>query len=99
MNTEFSEKQRQRRIELRARGKRYVLWHEGVLRLGIPLAIVYAVVTDVLFENYLTDGRWDAFGFKILTSLLVFGIGVGLIWGYVTWKGLQRLESDDKRQG
>lgn len=83
--------------EIRKNGKSHFIWRFGILRVGLPSAITWA-----LFMYFFRYG-WSvsfqslvSFGILLVLAILFMGIVGGGFWGWGFWK---ISEANVKRRG
>lgn len=67
--------------EIKEKNNAYYIWRQGVLRWGVPTAIVFSVTT--LLSSLLSGGEYIWVG--PLLSFMLFPAG-GYLAGVITWE-------------
>ncbi len=85
-----------RRNTIRRKGKWHTVWREGVLKWGVPTALISAVLFDLFETGYLRTEHWIGFLILLAFSLVFVGLLGGVIWGLLSWKGLEKWAAYDE---
>lgn len=75
------------------RNKRDFIWIEGVLRVGMPTALLGLLAQDLFMFHHLQNGRWLWFLMNLAISALVVGVAGGYLWGLMMWHTAKHLKS------
>ena len=72
-------------------GRREFLWRHGVLQVGLPAAIITALLLQAAEDGVSWSSYWSVDFFVRLMIALVFLAPVaGYIWGAIMWRDIQK---------
>ncbi|SRR6266516_2733453 len=70
--------------ELRLKGRDWFIWHEGVIRFGVPFGVLFEVIRHFVRHGAVAPTAGDAAGH--LVAAAAAALFVGYSWGTGMWK-------------